>query len=49
MNEIISDENFGKARGCVVIGVQMERRDYPYSVLARRASTDLFDTLTLSV
>lgn len=47
MREIISDENFGKARGCVVIGVQMNRLDYPYSVLARRASTNLFDTLTL--
>ena len=47
ISEIISDENFGKARGCVVIGVQMDRLDYPYSVLARRASTDLFDTLTL--
>lgn len=47
MGEIISDENFGKARGCVVIGVQMDRLDYPYSVLARRASTNLFDTLTL--
>ena len=47
MAEIISDENFGKARGCVVIGVQMDRLDYPYSVLARRASTELFDTLTL--
>lgn len=47
MGEIISDENFGKARGCVVIGVQMDRLDYPYTVLARRASTNLFDTLTL--
>jgi hypothetical protein len=47
MGQIISDENFGAARGCVVIGVQMERLDYPYSVLARRASTNLFDTLTL--
>ena len=47
IGEIISDENFGNARGCVVIGVQMDRLDYPYSVLARRASTNLFDTLTL--
>jgi hypothetical protein len=47
MGEIISDDNFGKARGCVVIGVQIDRLDYPYSVLMRRASTNLFDTLTL--
>jgi hypothetical protein len=47
MEEIFSDENFGKARGCVVIGVNMDRLDYPYTVLARRASTDLFDTLTM--
>ena len=47
IGEIISDENFGNVRGCVVIGVQMDRLDYPYSVLARRASTNLFDTLTL--
>jgi hypothetical protein len=47
INEIISDKNFGGARGCVVIGVQMDRLDYPYSVLARRASSNLFDTLTL--
>lgn len=46
ISEIISDENFGEARGCVVIGVQMDRLDYPYSVLARRISTNLFDTLT---
>ena len=47
ISEIISNENFGKARGCVVIGVQMDRLDYPYSILARRAATNLFDTLTL--
>jgi len=39
MNDIISDKNFGQARGAVVIGVQVERLDYPYSVLARRANT----------
>jgi len=47
MGEIISDENFREARGCVVIGVQTDRLDYPCSVLARRVSTNLFDTLTL--
>jgi hypothetical protein len=47
LEEIISDENFDKARGCVVVGVQMDRLDYPYSVLACRASTNLFDTLTV--
>jgi len=49
MRDIVSDNNFGQARGAVVIGVQVERLDYPYSVLARRANTDLFDVLTLSL
>lgn len=47
MSDIIADEHAARARGVVVIGVQMNRMDYPYSVLARRASTDLFDVLTL--
>jgi len=33
-------------RGAVAIGFDLNRNDYPYSVLARRLSTDLFDTLT---
>ena len=47
MAGMISDKDFGAARGCVVIGVQMDRLDYPYTALARRASMELFDTLTL--
>ena len=47
MNEIISRDAAQKARGAVVIGVQTDRLDYPYTVFARRASTDLFDVLTL--
>jgi hypothetical protein len=47
INEIISDKNFGESRGCVVIGVNLERSDYPYSILARRLATNLFDSLTL--
>lgn len=47
ISEIISDENTQYMRGSVVIGVQMNRLDYPYTVLARHASTNLFDTLTL--
>lgn len=35
------------ARGIAVIGVDLSSSDYPYSVLARKASTDLFDTLTI--
>ncbi|MFA5825930.1 MAG: hypothetical protein WC825_08155, partial [Gallionellaceae bacterium] len=48
IGEILSDENIGTARGCAVIGVQLDRLDYPYTVFARRASTNLFDTLTLN-
>jgi len=47
IREIISDKNFGNARGCVVIGLKIDSYDYPYTVLARRASTNLFDNLTL--
>jgi len=47
MSEILFNEHAEKARGVVVIGVNITRRNYPYSVLSRRTSTDLFDTLTL--
>lgn len=47
MNDIISKKNCGMARGAVVIGVRVDRVQYPYSVLARRANTELFDVLTL--
>ena len=47
MNEIISNEHVGYVRARVAIGVQLDRMDYPYSVLVRRASTNLFDTLIL--
>jgi hypothetical protein len=47
IGDIISEENSGKYRGEVVIGVDVDRLDYPYSVLVRRAATDLFDDLTL--
>ncbi len=47
MNQIIDDESAANTRGAVIIGVKMGSKDYPYSVLANRASTDLFDVLTL--
>lgn len=47
LSAIIGDEKFQNARGVVVIGVRMDRPDYPYSVMARRAATELFDVLTL--
>lgn len=47
MNSIIDDEHTGKTRGIIIIGVSLKNKDYPYSVLARRLATDLFDTLTL--
>jgi hypothetical protein len=49
MSEILNNKVAEKSRGVVVVGVNIERNDYPYSVLARRLSTDLFDTLTLPI
>lgn len=48
MSEILTNETAEKARGAIVIGVQLARLDYPYSVLACRVATDLFDVLTLA-
>jgi hypothetical protein len=45
MSQILDEERIQKARGAVIIGVDIERNDYPYSVFAQRLSTDLFDTL----
>lgn len=47
MDDIVHSEDAEKARGAVVIGVNLNRNDYPYSVLARRLSTELFDKLSL--
>ena len=47
IEQSIDEEMSEHARGAVVIGVNVNHMDYPYSVLARRVSTDLFDTLTL--
>ena len=46
MHQILDEERAKKARGAVIIGVDLARNNYPYSVLARRLSTDLFDTLS---
>ena len=46
ISQILDDERARKARGAVVIGVDLGQHNYPYSVLARRLSTDLFDTLS---
>lgn len=45
MGQIIESEHATNARGVVVIGVNLNQNDYPYSVFARRMSTDLFDSL----
>jgi hypothetical protein len=47
MAQILDDEKTKQTRGIVIIGMNIERSEYPYSVLARRLSTDLFDTLSL--
>ncbi len=47
MYQIMDADDVKKTRGCVVIGVNLKRLDYPYTVLARKAATELFDTLTL--
>lgn len=46
MSQILDDERAQKARGAVIIGINIQRNDYPYSVFATRMSTDLFDTLS---
>jgi len=47
MSQILDEEDSKKTRGGVVIGVNINRPSYPYTVLACRMATDLFDTLTL--
>lgn len=47
MSQILDSDDAKKARGGVVIGVNVNRPSYPYTVLAGRMATDLFDTLTL--
>lgn len=47
MHEALEEGKVEKSRGAVVIGINIDHSDYPYSVLARRLSTDLFDTLSL--
>jgi hypothetical protein len=47
MNEAVHQDEAEKSRGVIVIGINVRRNDYPYSVLARRLVTNLFDTLTL--
>ncbi|MBI5727560.1 MAG: hypothetical protein HY965_06885, partial [Ignavibacteriales bacterium] len=47
MAQIIEDECTIGTRGIAVIGSNLNRNDYPYTVLARRMSTDLFDSLSL--
>jgi len=47
IGEIIDGQSLDNARGVAVIGVDITDPGYPYNVLARRASTNLLDTLTL--
>jgi len=43
MMNIINSEEVTKTRGVVIIGFDVNRFDYPYSVLAGRLETSLFD------
>jgi len=47
MGQALDEADAHNTRGSVVIGINLTRSDYPYSVLARKLSTDLFDVLTL--
>lgn len=47
LGEAIESDANADARGVVAIGVNMKHPHYPYDVLARRAATNLVDTLTL--
>ena len=47
IDELIHGEFNEGVRGIAVIGVNLNSPSYPYSVLARMAATNLFDTLTL--
>jgi len=47
MSEALDNPDTDKTRGVVVIGINIDSPNYPYSVLSRRLSTNLFDTLTL--
>jgi len=45
MSTILQQESKDKIRGVVIIGINLNRSDYPYSVLAGKLDTDLFDDL----
>lgn len=43
MKSILDSEDAKNTRGAVIIGININRDDYPYSVLASWLTTDLFD------
>jgi hypothetical protein len=47
LTKALDEDSTGAARGVVAIGLKISNPRYPYDVLARRAATELFDTLTL--
>ncbi|MDB5124078.1 MAG: hypothetical protein JWP94_2207 [Mucilaginibacter sp.] len=47
LNRIVAGEDIGEYRGTVIIGQDIGRGHYPYSVLAGRLETDFFDSLTI--
>lgn len=45
MNDLLRQDNALHSRGAVCIGVNLDRNDTPYSVVARTSEPDLFDQL----
>jgi hypothetical protein len=43
MMEILHSKEAEKSRGVAIIGLNLDKKDYPYSVMAGRLDTDLFD------
>lgn len=47
ISKIIEDEYTEGARGVVVIGMNLNSDDYPYSIVATKYATNFFDSLSL--
>ena len=49
MGDILYDENMNDAKGKLVIGINIDKTHYPYSVLGCWLSSDLFDNRYLKM
>lgn len=43
IQQIINSDEAKNVRGIIIIGVNIDTKDYPYSVLAGKLETNLFD------